>query len=73
VKRLPQKRVQVYRMRTEFGIKRPGWCLTHHDFAWLWRDGSERCWYEDVTESRQEHDIVPIIVELPPRALKEKS
>lgn len=68
-KRLPAKRERVTWMRTKFGIKRPAWCVLHNDFAWIWGDGSEGCWYDCVTESSNEHDIVPIAVELPPRAL----
>lgn len=68
-KRLPKKRVPAYRMRTKFGMKRPGWCVKHDDFAWIWGDGSEECWYDCTVESNNDHDIVPIVVELPPRAL----
>lgn len=68
-KRLPTKRVSVSRMRTKFGIKRPGWCVLHNDFAWIWSDGLEGCWYDCIVETTNDHDVVPIVVELPPRAL----
>lgn len=47
-------------MTSQF-IRKPGWCNTHQDFAWIYDDGSEQCWFDLVVEETNEHDIAPMV------------
>lgn len=58
------------RRRTIGGAK-PAWCLDHQDFGWIYGDGSRHCWWESVVESSSEdHVLVPIVVDLPAKAIE---
>lgn len=45
----------AYRKVNSHGfVQRPGWCITHNDFAWVYGDGGVNCFYCCVVEHRRQ-------------------